>query len=122
MDRTFIELEQQLLTRNHTKVLVEKEYKYNAPHRFKVVKSDDHEEVLVEIHFQEGPIKEVGVNGVSNEDLIAMVLDRLNSFQNSEYECRENEIAKQKLEEALMWLGHRTNVRQNRGVLGTSEV
>ena len=35
------------------------------------------QDVLCEIHFQEGPIKECGVNGVCNEDLINMVLERL---------------------------------------------
>ena len=51
-----------------------------------------------------------------NEDLIAMVIDRLQSFQESEYKCRENAVAITKLEEALMWLRKRTQDREDRGV------
>ena len=49
-------------------------------------------------------IKECGVNGVNNEDLINMVIERLEHFQRSEYACRENAIAITKLEEALLLL------------------
>lgn len=72
------------------------------------------------MHFQEGPIKENGVNGVCNEDLIAMVICRLEHFQKSEYSCRENAVAITKLEEALLWLRKRTMGREQRGVEGTS--
>ena len=71
------------------------------------------------IEFQKGAIKEHGVNGVMNEDLIAMVIDRLESFQNSPFKCRENALAITKLEEALHWLRHRTTKREKRGVEGT---
>ena len=78
--------------------------------------------VLSEIHFQEGPIKECGVNGVMNEDLLVMVVRRLEGFQNSEFKCRENAMAITKLEEALLWLHKRTMGRENRGVEGTHTV
>ncbi len=71
--------------------------------------------------FQNGPIKEAGVNGVMNEDLIAIVIDRMRGFQSGDYRCRDNAIALTKLEEALMWLRNRTNEREARGVEGTSE-
>ena len=74
---------------------------------------------LLEINFQNGPIKEAGVNGVMNEDLISIVIDRMRSFQSSEYACRENALALTKLEEALMWLEKRTADRELRGVEGT---
>lgn len=75
---------------------------------------------FVQINFQNGPIKEVGeVNGVMNEDLIAIVIDRLQGFQESEFKCRENAIAITKLEESLLWLRKRTMDRERRGVLGT---
>lgn len=115
------ELKMDLLTAKYTKVLVEEEYQFNAPHRFSVVRAEDGE-VLCGIHFQEGPVRECGVNGVANEDLINMVLCRLQSFQWSEYKCRENAVAITKLEEALLWLRMRTMVRENRGVEGTSKV
>ena len=52
-----VETKHDLLTTKYTKVLEEKDFKYNAPHTFKVVRKDD-DESLVDIHFQEGPIKE----------------------------------------------------------------
>lgn len=73
------------------------------------------------IKFQNGPINEVGVNGISNEALLAIVEDRLLGFQSGQYACRENAIALTKLQEAMMWLQKRTRDRMARGVEGTSE-
>ena len=124
------ELVHPLLTQNYTKILYEDPFKFNAPHLFKVIKAEPETTgknkgnnlVVGVVHFQEGPIKENGVNGVANEDLLGMVLVRLEHFQNSEYKCRENAIAITKLEEALMWLRKRTNSRIKRNVEGTSKV
>lgn len=73
------------------------------------------------ISFQNGPISEFGVNGISNEALLAIVEDRLKGFQSGEYACRENAIALTKIQEAMMWLQKRTRDRIARGVEGTSE-
>ena len=118
-----IKLQHDLLTSKYTTVLMEKEYKFNAPHKFVVVGSneDGTGSQLAEIHFQEGPIKESGVNGVCNEDVISMVIARLEGFQKSEFACRENALAITKLEEALLWLRKRTMGRENRGVEGTHQ-
>jgi hypothetical protein len=62
----------------------------------------------INLPFQNGPIKEAGVNGVTHEALLAIVVDRLQSFQKGPYACRENAIALTKLEEAVHWLQHRT--------------
>jgi hypothetical protein len=75
---------------------------------------------FAKVNFQNGPIKENGVNGCHQEDLIAIVIDRLQCFQKGEYACRENAVALTKLEEALMWLRKRTQDRVDRGVEGTS--
>lgn len=75
-----------------------------------------------EVRFQHGPIAEVGHNGVTNEALLALVIDRLRGFQSSKYSCRENAIALTKLEEALHWLHARTRAREARGVEGTNKV
>ncbi|MFQ4783759.1 hypothetical protein C4U37_06715 [Clostridioides difficile] len=72
--------------------------------------------------FQEGAIKECGVNGINNEDVILAVITRLEAFQESKYACRENEKAIEKLEECLMWLRKRTLDRENRSVVGTSNI
>lgn len=73
------------------------------------------------IEFQNGPIVESGVNGISNEALLAIVEDRLAGFQSGEYACRENAVALTKVQEAMMWLHKRTRDRIARGVEGTSE-
>jgi hypothetical protein len=109
-------VEHDLLTNKYTEVFHEDDYKFNAPHHFIVTDSTN---VLAEIDFQEGPIKENGVNGVNNEDLITMVICRLEHFNQSEYRCRENSMAITKLEEALLWLRKRTMGREKRGVEGT---
>lgn len=116
-----MDLRSALITQKYTQVEHERNYRYNAPHHFKVKRVED-DEVLCEIDFQEGPINEVGVNGVCNEDLVAMVIRRLEGFQDSPYKCRENALAITKLEEALMWLRKRTLEREIRRVEGTSVV
>ena len=57
-----------------------------------------------------------------NEDLLVMVIRRLQEFQESEFKCRENAMAITKIEEALLWLRKRTIARENRGVEGTHKV
>lgn len=74
-----------------------------------------------DIRFQNGPINEVGVNGISNEVLLAIVEDRLTGFQSGQYACRENAIALTKIQEAMMWLQKRTRDRLARGVEGTNQ-
>lgn len=74
-----------------------------------------------QISFQNGPIKEYGVNGVSQEALLAILIDRLRSFQAGPFACRENAIALTDLENALMWLQKRTRDRLARGVEGTNQ-
>ena len=76
---------------------------------------------LMCLSFQNGPIKEVGVNGITHEVLLAVLIDRMRGFQAGDYSCRENAIALTKLEEALMWLNKRTQGREARGVEGTHE-
>jgi hypothetical protein len=72
--------------------------------------------------FQNGPIGEVGVNGITQEALLAIVIDRLQCFARGPYACRENSLALTKCEEALHWLQHRTASRVARGVEGTHEI
>lgn len=74
------------------------------------------------ISFQNGAIQESGVNGVSNEALLAIVEHRLQCFQESEFRCRENAVALTKIQEAMMWLQKRTIDRTKRGVEGTHKV
>lgn len=117
-EKQYEQLVMENLTNKYTTVYVESNFNFNAPHRFKVNSTDDNEEIL-NIHFQEGPIKECGVNGVCNEDLINMVLCRLQYFQQSEFKCEENANAIIYLKSALDELRKRTNKREKRGVEGT---
>lgn len=74
------------------------------------------------IVFQNGPIAKVGVNGITHEALLAILIDRLRLFQSGKYACRENALALTKIEEALHWLNSRTRSRIERGVEGTDQV
>jgi hypothetical protein len=82
---------------------------------------DEAGESELTILFQNGPINEAGVNGVTQEALLAIVADRLRSFQAGPYACRENALALTKIEEAQHWLHHRTLARMQRGVEGTHQ-
>ena len=106
-------------TEKYTAVFAVDVPEHNANHLYQVMNDQGN---IQTVTFQKGAIKEHGVNGVMNEDLIAMVIDRLESFQNSPFKCRENALAITKLEEALHWLRHRTTKRENRGVEGTHVV
>lgn len=78
--------------------------------------------LMTGIPFQNGPISEHGANGVTHEALLAVVIDRLRSFQAGPYSCKENACALTHIEEALHWLQQRTLARMRRGVEGTSVV
>lgn len=56
-------------------------------------------------------------DGTSNEDLLAVLIDRLN-YLNGKFPCRENSIAITHIETALLWLNKRTADRVSRNVEG----
>jgi hypothetical protein len=74
------------------------------------------------IKFQKGSFLEVGVNGITNKTLLAIVGDRLASFQAGPFACHENAVALTKIQEAMMALQWRTRFRIMRGVEGTSNL
>jgi hypothetical protein len=74
------------------------------------------------ILFQNGPIPESGVNGLTHEVLLAIVADRLRSFQKGPYACKANACALTHIEEAQHWLQQRTIERMRREVEGTRTV
>lgn len=76
--------------------------------------------ILGSISFQKGPIKETGINGVTHEDLLVIMIDRLTKFQEGLYKCKENDIALMDLQHCLETLRARTQKREERGVEGTS--
>lgn len=80
----------------------------------------DGSESGADLNFQDGPIGEVEVDGITDEALLAVLIDRLRGFQSGPYKCRENAIALTHLEEALRWYHRRTRDRMARGVEGKS--
>lgn len=74
------------------------------------------------IKMQHGAIKENGVNGIQNVDLLNIVIDNLQHFQNGKFKCRENALALTHLETAVLWLNKRTADRKARGVEGTNNL
>lgn len=87
-----------------------------------VTAQDGKPETKTVIFFQNGPIPENGVNGLTQEVLLAIVADRLRSFQAGPYSCKENACALTHIEEAQHWLQQRTLARMRRGVEGTHTV
>ena len=75
----------------------------------------------VGIDFQHGPVKENGVNGITSEALLAIILHRLRIL-NTNFPCRENSLAITNIEQGLMWLEQRTRDRLNRGVEGQNKL
>ncbi len=114
-------------TRKYTEVKVlDEKGQGNANHGYRIETSGELSilptRILSIINFQNGPIKEAGVNGVHNEDLIAIVIDRLDGFQSGDYACEDNAVAKCLLEKALLQLRKRTDKREARGVEGTHTI
>jgi hypothetical protein len=69
---------------------------------------------------QNGPIKEVGINGCQVDTIIVAAKEIIEEF-NKKFPCRENAVAITKLDEALMWLEKREKDREKRGVEGTNK-
>lgn len=78
--------------------------------------------VLCHIEFQKGPRNDPDARpGVTDQDLLEIVRDRLKAFQAGSLPSRETACALTHIEEALMWLAKRADDRAERGVLGTYE-
>ena len=99
----------------------------NACHKYQIrniehITGDAHDDrELCLIAFQNGPIKEFGVNGISGEALLAIVEDRLIGFQSGPFACGANAIALGYIQSAMEVLKNRTNERIVRGVEGTHQ-
>jgi hypothetical protein len=94
----------------------------NACHRYRITVNCDlpgNVPYYDYIKFQKGAIQESGVNGISNEALLAIVEDRLAGFQSGPFACFENEKALCSVRNAMFELQQRTRERTERGVEGT---
>lgn len=126
-----IQLYDSLSIHKYTAVLREAQYKGAAPSRYIIAKNIPKDadrnnlipDIIGTIQFHEGEISSLeDVNGIMNENLLAIVKDRLECFQNSKFKCRENELALMKIEEALMYLHKRTDDRDLLNIEGTHKV
>jgi len=94
---------------------------YHA-YRIETIPQDPMEPIACwDIFFQKGGIHDQGnVRGVTNEDLLAIVIDRLECFQAGPFSCTWNEQALHHARRALDALDARTRDREDRGVEGKS--
>jgi len=79
-----------------------------------------HSIALTTLYFQHGPVKEKGINGVTNEALLAIIMHRL-GYLNQQFPCKENQDAMHGIAIAQRALNERTQGRINRGVEGKNE-
>jgi len=71
------------------------------------------------ILFQNGPIAEAGVNGLTHEVLLEILIDRIAGFQAGPFACQANADCLGHLKAAQEILLNRTRERMARGVEGT---
>ena len=86
-----------------------------AHHHYDIEHGDD---LFCMVKFQNGPINEHGINGVTQEALLVILIDRLRCFQNGPFSNSYNATALVHCEAALDALKARTLERMARGVEG----
>jgi hypothetical protein len=91
-----------------------------ASHRYLI--SWNHGQTWNSLNFQNGPIGEAGVNGITHEALLAILIDRLRGFQNGPFASSYNATALSHLEDAQSTLLERTRERMARNAEGTHAV
>ena len=97
------------------------EKEYNNYHDFQVYQETGDSTLSSFISFQKGPIKEVGINGITERDLLEILRFRLENFQNSEFASDYNAKALDAINTAIESLDARTKDREKRGVEGTNQ-
>lgn len=116
-------------------VLAGEKGKGGASHYYMVVKADcavldsdgdtltvNPDDIIETLQFQEGARKDANaIHGLTDQDLLEIVRDRLKGFQRGDMPTRETACALTHIEEALMWLNKRIEDRIERNVLGTYE-
>lgn len=89
------------------------------PSRVRSDVAEERAQNLLVLLFQNGAIKEAGVNGVTHEALLAIVIDRMKAWQAGPFACDENKCALAHLEQAVRFLQARTRRRTEAGAEGT---
>lgn len=90
-----------------------------ANHQYSITLPDQQ---CYHVDFQNGPIAEAGVNGLTHEALLAILIDRMEGFQKGPYHSADNQEALDALRTAQTALQRRTLARMKRGVEGTHTV
>ena len=74
----------------------------------------------VKFTIQDGPIKEVGLNGIQAVDMLEFCKQLFKSLDNA-YPCQENKNTITNISKAIHWQEERTKDREARQVEGKSE-
>lgn len=88
-----------------------------ASHTYTIT-SPESTRVHQHIKFQKGGVEAHGVNGLTHEALLSVVLDRLECFQAGPFSNDYNAAAAMNIAKAIEHLNRRTSERVNRGVEG----
>ena len=76
----------------------------------------------LDLDYQDGPVKEKGLNGWQHREVVTTILDRLRIAQDGPYACEENAQQIQLLEDFIKLDGKRTARREMAKTEGTSKV
>lgn len=93
-----------------------------AYHEYLIVPRCLNPNSLCRINFQNGGVADVGRNGLHNEDLLRVVIHRLQCFQAGPFACSANQFALEYIQHGLEALEQRTAERKARGVEGQSKL
>jgi len=103
-------------------------FKDSTNHNYWLIPTDDPDDIVDNyektsqlIKFQLGPIKEAGLNGISEASLIQILIDRFEYFQNGDLPCNENNCILDNLYHILFKINKRTKDRIARNVKGYSK-
>lgn len=89
-------------------------------HQYHIYRDGKTTDILQTIQFQKGPVKDNGVNGATNEALLAILINRTN-YLNGMFPCAENDAAIFHMKAALEALESRTRDRIQRNVEGQNK-
>jgi len=97
-------------------------YRVTACHAAPGEMAEEKDIYRLDIRFQDGPRNEHGSTvGVIDTALLAILIDRLQSFQSGPFSSREGAIALTHLQEALLWSDKRAVLSAARGVMGKNQ-
>jgi len=85
-----------------------------------VVANGHHESYRMHLSFQQGHMDEE-INGILGDQLLAVVADRLKSFQDGPFACEENYHMLENIKSAMHWIECRQESRRRRGVQGEQQ-